>query len=211
MAVKIAFYESPDPTGDGVKHFHARAVERETIRMDRLNHFVTHRCTVSESDILAVLTALSDVMVDAFLEGHRVYLRGLGYFDITLTNDEIRSLKEGNVRKVHFKSVKFVPEASLRKRLERGMKFVRASSTIPFSNRLTEEEVNEKLAGYFASHPFITRMEMQKLCGFKRSMALACINRLIDEGRLRNMGTRRTPVYVPVEGALPLPDSEAGE
>ena len=149
--------------------------------------------------------------VDAFLEGHRVYLRGLGYFDITLTNDEIRSLKEGNVRKVHFKSVKFVPEASLRKRLERGMKFVRASSTIPFSNRLTEEEVNEKLAGYFASHPFITRMEMQKLCGFKRSMALACINRLIDEGRLRNMGTRRTPVYVPVEGAFPLPDSEAGE
>ena len=119
MAVKIAFYESPDPTGDGVKHFHARAVERETIRMDRLSHFVTHRCTVSESDILAVLTALSDVMVDAFLEGHRVYLRGLGYFDITLTNDEIRSLKEGNVRKVHFKSVKFVPEASLRKRLER--------------------------------------------------------------------------------------------
>lgn len=49
MAVKIAFYESPDPTGDGVKHFHARAVERETIRMDRLSHFVTHRCTVSES------------------------------------------------------------------------------------------------------------------------------------------------------------------
>ena len=34
MAVKIAFYESPD-YGDGVKHFHARAVERETIRMDR--------------------------------------------------------------------------------------------------------------------------------------------------------------------------------
>ena len=49
------------------------------------------------------------------------------------------------------------------------------------------------------------------LCGFKRSMALACINRLIDEGRLRNMGTRRTPVYVPVEGAFPLPDSKAGE
>ena len=84
----------PTLRGDGVKHFHARAVERETIRMDRLSHFVTHRCTVSESDILAVLTALSDVMVDAFLEGHRVYLRGLGYFDITLTNDEIRSLKE---------------------------------------------------------------------------------------------------------------------
>ena len=34
------------------------------------------------------------------------------------------------------------------------MKFVRASSTIPFSNRLTEEEVNEKLAGYFAFASF---------------------------------------------------------
>lgn len=150
MAVKIAFYESPDPTGDGVKHFHARAVERETIRMDRLSHFVTHRCTVSESDILAVLTALSDVMVDAFLEGHRVYLRGLGYFDITLTNDEICSLKEGNVRKVHFKSVKFVPEASLRKRLERGMKFVpgRSGALLPLSPLRT---VHESFQSYGSS------------------------------------------------------------
>lgn len=211
MAVKIAFYESPNPKGDSVKRYHARAVERETIRMDRLSHFVTHRCTVSESDILAVLTSLSDVMVDAFLEGHRVYLRGLGYFDITLATDEIRSLKEGNVRKVHFKSVKFVPEVSLRRRLERGMKFVRASSTIPFSSHLSEAEVDEKLASYFASHAFITRLEMQKLCGFKRSMALTCINRLIGEGRLRNMGTRRTPVYVPVEGAFAVLEDEAGQ
>ena len=178
--------------------------------MDRLSHFVTHRCTVSESDILAVLTALSDVMVDAFLEGHRVYLRGLGYFDITLTNDEIRSLKEGNVRKVHFKSVKFVPK-HLAQASGTGDEVCPCFFDYSFFQPAHGGRGKRKAGGVFASHPFITRMEMQKLCGFKRSMALACINRLIDEGRLRNMGTRRTPVYVPVEGAFPLPDSEAGE
>lgn len=164
---------------------------------------------MSESDILAVLTALSDVMVDAFLEGHRVYLRGLGYFDITLTNDEIRSLKEK------------CPEGAFQERGCARSIFAQASGTgdevcpcffdYSFFQPAHGGRGKRKAGGVFCFAFFITRMEMQCFCGFKRSMALACINRLIDEGRLRNMGTRRTPVYVPVEGAFPLPDSEAGE
>ncbi|MCD7972300.1 MAG: hypothetical protein LUG18_06485 [Candidatus Azobacteroides sp.] len=60
--------------------------------------------------------------------------------------------------------------------------------------------MKEKLASYFLEHPFITRAEFQKLCGYTKNMALQKLNEMIKEGKLKKEGINRFPVYAPIKG-----------
>lgn len=49
-----------------------------------LEKLICKRCTVTSTDIVAVLDALSHAMQDEFLQGRRVHLQGIGYFHPTI-------------------------------------------------------------------------------------------------------------------------------
>ena len=61
---------------------------------------------------------------------------------------------------------------------------------------LSEEEIDRKLTEYFATHPVLTRTNMQSLCSFTQSMASRQIRRLKAEGKLQNIGKPTQPIYV---------------
>ena len=60
----------------------------------------------------------------------------------------------------------------------------------------SEEEIDRKLTEYFATHPVLTRTNMQSLCSFTQSMASRQIRRLKAEGKLQNIGKPTQPIYV---------------
>ena len=103
-----------------------------------------------------------------------------------------------NADKVKFKSVSFLADRDLKGELI-GMHAQR-SKYKPHSATLSQEEIDKKLTGYFATHTVLTRSDMQSLCQFTHSMAARHIRRLKEEGSLQNIGIRTQPIYVPCPG-----------
>lgn len=77
---------------------------------------------------------------------------------------------------------------------------LRRSKYKPHSASLSEEEIDKKLTGYFATHPVLTRSNMQSLCSFTQSMASRQIRRLKAQGNLQNIGKPTQPIYIPTPG-----------
>lgn len=131
-------------------------------------------------------------------EGERVHLDGIGYFQITLQATEpIHSLTT-RADKVKFKSINFQADRDLKSSCV--ATHLRRSKYKPHSVSLSEAEIDQKLTEYFATHPVLTRSNMQSLCCFTQSMASRQIRRLKAQGYLKNIGKPTQPIYVPGEG-----------
>lgn len=68
------------------KKWFARALHTETIETEQLARKMQQNCTLKVSDIVAVLTELTDVLTDELQASHAVHLRGLGTFKIGLNS-----------------------------------------------------------------------------------------------------------------------------
>ncbi|MCH3992688.1 MAG: HU family DNA-binding protein [Prevotella sp.] len=73
---QIVDYSHPSRNG---KWF-ARTCVSGAVHTPELAGMITRRCTATEADTLAVLSALKDVMKEQLAEGRKVVLDGFGYF-----------------------------------------------------------------------------------------------------------------------------------
>ena len=96
--------------------------------------------------------------------------------------------------KVKLKSINFQADRDLKSLCM--ATHLRRSKYKPHSASLSEEEIDRKLTEYFATHPVLTRTNMQSLCSFTQSMASRQIRRLKAEGKLQNIGKPTQPIYV---------------
>lgn len=194
MAILFDFYETPDPSGEGEKKYHARVVTLATTSTDDLCQEIQSQTSLSPGDIKAVLIALNESLVFHLSRSNRVHLEGIGYFQPSL-----RPLKKIVPGKTHsqsvwFKSIKFRADKQLRDSLKYAV--TRRSPVKNHSARLTDETVDKKVKTYLQDHDFIARKDVEELCQFTRSMALRHINRMIGEGKLKNRNTKKYPLYV---------------
>ena len=77
---------------------------------------------------------------------------------------------------------------------------IQRSSTKIHSAILTEEEIDQMLTTYFATHETITRQQFQTLCSQVKSTAQRLLKKLLEDGKLRNIATSQHPVYMPRNG-----------
>ena len=194
MAIEFEFYETPDPSGEGKTQYHARNVTRHNVTTEQLCKDIQFGTSLTIGDVKAVLSALSDELVHYLENGARVHLEGIGYFQATLRTT--REIEPGKTRaqSVWFKSVMFRADKSLKNRLIMA-KTVRASMKV-HSARMSDEKVDKKIIGYLAKSKVITRQVVQNLCGFTQYTANKHIKRMLEEGKLENINTRKQPVYV---------------
>jgi len=61
---------------------------------------------------------------------------------------------------------------------------------------LSQPEVLGLVDDFFKKNSFMRRMDMEAITGFNTVKALRTIRRLLDEGRLKNLGSRYQPLYV---------------
>lgn len=196
MTVRYDFYKNPSPKGNKQQvRYHARVVPYGTTDSEALAKRIHDRCTVTPADVKAVLSSLSDVIVEELQSGNRVYIEGLGYLQLTLECPLVQSVKEVRAESIRFKSVAFRPEADLKKRL-----CVTRFERAPFkshSKELSLDHVEKMLVSYFVSHPYLTRRTFQGFCGYTRSTANRRLKELREAGKLSCVGTARTSLYVP--------------
>ena len=154
---------------------------------------------MTETDVSAVLDALSHVMGEDLAEGRQVHLDGIGYFHPVLTSTEpVTAATKRKTTKIKLKGIKFRADQVLKNEI--GAIKAKPLGLNEHSQKLSDKEIDRRLTGYFSTHQFLTRESFQVLCGMMRSTAQLHIRLLRSEGKLENVGKLSQPIYVPCTG-----------
>ena len=199
MSIQYEFYRNPNSQGTKKKRYHARVVPAGRISTDDLAEEIQKECTLTVADVKSVLIALADKMGEHLGEGRKVYLEGIGYFQVNLRcKEEVRTISGIRSENIEFKNVSFRADIDLKKNLK--TQKIRRSRNKPHSMPMTEKEIDAKLTEHFASNPILTRRDFQFLCQQMKPTACRILRKLVEEGKLKNISTPRNPVYVPDNG-----------
>lgn len=201
MAILFDWYEDPKPSDkkEGEKTLHPRIKYNGSTGTDVLRRRIQERCSLTETDVSAVLDALSHTMGQELANGRQVHLDGIGYFYPCLTTTEPVTVEtKRKSTKVKLKAIKFRADQTLKNEFGT-LKVKSLKGALDFS-QLTTEEIDRQLTKYFQTHQFLRRCDFQNLCGMARSTAMRHIRRLRDEKKLKNVGGAMQPIYVPESG-----------
>lgn len=199
MSIQFEFYRNPNSQGTNKKRYHARVVTGGKVDTDRLAREIHRETSMSPADVKAVLMALADKMAEHLGEGRKVHLKDIGYFQVNLRcKEEVCTIHGIRSDTIEFKSVSFRAENYLKEWIKR-QKIMRSRNK-PHSMPITAEKIDQLLTEHFATEQVITRRTFQFLCGQIRSTAYRLIKKLVEEGKLRNINTDHSPVYVPANG-----------
>lgn len=201
MAILFDWYENPQTSErPGEENtLHPRLRLNGKVSTAQLRARIQKHCTLTETDVVAVLDALSRAMGEELADGKQVHLDGIGFFRPNLVSTEpvTEKTKRKNT-KVKLKGIVFRPDQFL---VDEVGKVKVQRTRFPFhSSKLTDEEIDALLTEYFAAHDFVQRKSFQLLCGMTQSTASRHLRRLCGEGKLKNAGLPKQPVYKPVNG-----------
>ncbi len=197
MAILFDWYENPNSLNkeEEERTLHPRLRMNGSATTEELRKDIQRRCSLTETDVSAVLDALSHAVGKELAEGKQVHLDGIGYFRLTLTTSEaVSAATKRKITKVKFKGVTFRADQKLKNNV--GSVKVKTLKLNEHSSKLTDEEIDSRIKAYLLTHHFMTRDDFQQICGMMRSTAMRCLRRLRAEGKLKNAGTAMHPIYV---------------
>ena len=201
MAILFDWYEDPRPSDkqQGKRTLHPRIRYNGTIGTDLVRQRIQERCSLTETDVTAVLDALSHILGEELADGKQVHLDGIGYFHPCLTSTEpVTIATKRKATKVKLKAIQFRADQALKNEVGAvKLKNIRHNG---HSRKLSDVEIDMRLRAYFTEHQLMTRADFQQICGFMKSKAMEHIRRLRAEGKIQNIGIPTQPVYVPVAG-----------
>lgn len=201
MAITFDWYENPgtNQVEEKDRNLHPRLVMNGTLTFKQLCDELQLRSSLSIGDVLSVIDGLSTVMGESLADGRRVHIEGVGYFVPTLeATEKVTASTAHKHSKVRLKGISFRPDKKLNRRLVEVK--VKQSALKSHSAKLSDDEIDRRLEAYFAEHDVMIRLDFQQLCTFTRSWAIAHLRRLQDEGKLKNVGRPRQPIYRPQPG-----------
>ena len=196
MSIEYDFYRNPNSQGTNKKRYHARVVSSDRITTDELAEEIQNECSLTITDVKAVLIALGDKLAKHLGEGSKVHLDGIGYFQVNLQcKEEVCTTRSVRSENVEFKSVSYRADNELKKHLKKQK--IQRSQTKIHSVEMTEEEIDRKLMDYFKTHDALTRSQFEVLCTQVKSTAHRILQKLVKDGKLKNVSTKQHPVYMP--------------
>ena len=198
--IEYDFYENPGKSSEFQKSkYHVRICNRQTVDTDNIVKAISKQCTLTPADIHAVIVAFQDEIAFQLQQGKIVHLDGLCQFDISLKSRLDESNGKENGPDIVLKSVNINPDKKLTERVRQNLCH-RVKSRGKHSDSISEIEIIGVLTEHFKKKSTITRAEFQNQCSITKYMACIHINRLLSEGKLKNIGYRRHPIYTAVPG-----------
>ena len=142
---------------------------------------------------------LAQICGEELREGREGHIEGLGYFaPILRSTQKVTRSTKNKWLKMELKTIGFRPDARLRGELV-GAKVSR-SKYARHSESLSEVEIDMRLKEYFVDHDVMLRYDFQEVCCMTRTTANRHLRRLLEEGKLKNIGKRMQPIYVASAG-----------
>lgn len=200
MAILFDWYENPkSPEQQGEENtLHPRLRLNGKVSTAQLRARIQKHCTLTETDVVAVLDALSRAMGEELAEGKQVHLDGIGFFrpNLVSTGPVTEKTKRKNT-KVRLKGIVYRPDQLL---MDEVGKVKVQRTRFSFHSSKLDEEIDALLTEYFTTCDFVQRKSFQLLCGMTQSTASRHLRRLCEEGKLKNVGLPKQPVYKPING-----------
>lgn len=198
--IEYDFYENPGKSSEFQKSkYHVRICNRQTVDTDNIVKAISKQCTLTPADIHAVIVAFQDEIAFQLQQGKIVHLDGLCQFDISLKSRLDESSGKENDPDIVLKSVNINPDKKLTERVRKNLCH-RVKSRGKHSDPISEIDIIGVLTEHFKKKSTITRAEFQNQCSITKYMACIHINRLLSEGKLKNIGYRKHPIYTAVPG-----------
>ena len=200
MAILYDWYENPGESDDSEeKGLHPRIFLNGKVGTDKLCRMIHGRSSLSVGDVKNAFEMLAQICGEELREGREVHIEGLGYFaPILRSTQKVTRSTKNKWSKMELKTIGFRPDARLRGELV-GVKASR-SKYARHSESLSEVEIDMRLKEYFAGHDVMLRYDFQEVCCMTRTTANRHLRRLLEEGKLRNIGKRMQPIYVAAAG-----------
>ena len=200
MAILYDWYENPGESDDSEeKGLHPRIFLNGKVGTDKLCRMIHGRSSLSVGDVKNAFEMLAQICGEELREGREVHIEGLGYFaPILRSTQKVTRSTKNKWSKMELKTIGFRPDARLRGELV-GAKASR-SKYARHSESLSEVEIDMRLKEYFADHDVMLRYDFQEVCCMTRTTANRHLRRVLEEGKLRNIGKRMQPIYVAAAG-----------
>ena len=200
MAILYDWYENPGESDDSEeKGLHPRIFLNGKVGTDKLCRMIHGRSSLSVGDVKNAFEMLAQICGEELREGREVHIEGFGYFaPILRSTQKVTRSTKNKWLKMELKTIGFRPDARLRGEL-RGAKVSR-SKYARHSESLSAVEIDMRLKEYFADHDVMLRYDFQEVCCMTRTTANRHLRRLLEEGKLRNIGKRMQPIYVAAAG-----------
>lgn len=200
MAILYDWYENPGESDDSEeKGLHPRIFLNGKVGTDKLCRMIHGRSSLSVGYVKNAFEMLAQICGEELREGREVHIEGLGYFaPILRSTQKVTRSTKNKWSKMELKTIGFRPDARLRGELV-GAKASR-SKYARHSESLSEVEIDMRLKEYFADHDVMLRYDFQEVCCMTRTTANRHLRRLLEEGKLRNIGKRMQPIYVAAAG-----------
>lgn len=200
MAILYDWYENPGESDDSEeKGLHPRIFLNGKVGTDKLCRMIHGRSSLSVGDVKNAFEMVAQICGEELREGREVHIEGLGYFaPILRSTQKVTRSTKNKWSKMELKTIGFRPDARLRGELV-GAKASR-SKYARHSESLSEVEIDMRLKEYFADHDVMLRYDFQEVCCMTRTTANRHLRRLLEEGKLRNIGKRMQPIYVAAAG-----------
>lgn len=200
MAILYDWYENPGESDDSEeKGLHPRIFLNGKVGTDKLCRMIHGRSSLSVGDVKNAFEMLAQICGEELREGREVHIEGLGYFaPILRSTQKVTRSTKNKWSKMELKTIGFRPDARLRGELV-GVK-ASQSKYARHSESLSEVEIDMRLKEYFADHDVMLRYDFQEVCCMTRTTANRHLRRLLEEGKLKNIGKRMQPIYVASAG-----------
>ena len=200
MAILYDWYENPGESNDSEeKGLHPRIFLNGKVGTDKLCRMIHGRSSLSVGDVKNAFEMLAQICGEELREGREVHIEGLGYFaPILRSTQKVTRSTKNKWLKMELKTIGFRPDARLRGEL-RGAKVSR-SKYARHSESLSAVEIDMRQKEYFADHDVMLRYDFQEVCCMTRTTANRHLRRLLEEGKLKNIGKRMQPIYVASAG-----------
>lgn len=198
--INYDFYENPSQAvaNNGSK-YHIRILGGRVVGMKDLAERIAKSTTGSEADVMLVMTALRQVIVEELAGGNSVSIDGICRIEPTLGVTD--GVCEGNERgnSIQLKTLRSHAVKSLIEDVRSKLAHCSHKSATHSCN-ISELEAYGWLTEYFATHTEISRREVEEGLGLTRYMATKYMNKFVADGKLRCPLKGCKSVFVPMPG-----------
>ena len=196
MEIKYEIHSIENSQGTGEKRAYVRLRNNPAMTTDVLCKEVEQACSVTSSDLKAVMTELATIAVRELSQGNRFYLPEIGYLSLAVGNVLPSAKTNGKItgKDIYLRSINFRPEKKLLRMVQRQVRFVKSDYSTLSAN-YGADELWARVSAYLSVHCFITRRMMCVEFGLSDYKARKWLELFIAEDRLVKSCTRPQALY----------------
>lgn len=196
MSIKYEIHSIENVQGTGESRQYVQLRQGKAKGLDEMAAAIEEACTVTATDIKAVLSEFCHFAKAELAAGNRVYLPEIGYMSLAVGNVPPEKKPSGKItgKDIYVRNINFKPEAKFLDAVRRKARFELSGYTT-LSARYTEVEMWQKVESYLSANAHITRRIMMEQFGLSDYAARQWLDHFAATGRLVREKMGRQSLY----------------